>query len=408
MTETRISIDPTTGEFIKLSDFNQGVTEAAFYQMLDHPNIVKINKLEIVGTRVQLRMKKLTRIQDLKTRLNIKQLLVNIIDALAYLHVNDILHNDIKIDNILYDEDSQQYILIDFGISTRFKICHVNRTCTFNTRAPELFYNDVERNYQKYKSTYMRSPQPPFKIEDTLDSRSDIFSLGATLYEIFTGHTWHSQLVNGQWVPRDPESTDEQEIDILLEAQNRNYLSHLSVSQDYYNLISRMMALNPIDRPTAIELAHELGVYKPYLKVRAPVMQIPTGWTQQMIDSIIKEINIIREYTIRYRSDHLQNNAVKLSLTFFSLKPNLNKLLIPLYLYTALKISDDLCTVNNDEPNYPQFLEYLSLWQEGEGSKDNLYEVFDINGSLIPDKPDINDTYLEMASTVNFRTLFSF
>jgi serine/threonine protein kinase len=399
MSATQVWTDPVTGEFVKLASFYQGITEAAFYQMLDHPNIVKINKIGVVGSKVQLYMKKLTRIQDLGANLDIKQMVTNIIDALAYLQVNDILHNDIKIDNILYDEDTQQYVLIDFGISTRFKVCHVGRSCTFNTRAPEIFYRENQlRRYGK---------QPPFKVDDTLDSRSDIFSLGATLYELFTGHAWHAQFINGVWKDRNPDSENLQ-LQVLLEAQSRDYLTHLNAPKEYYDLISRMMLLNPIDRPTSVELAHELGIYKAYLKVKEPSPQTPIGWTQQMIDSIDQEIRIIREFVIRENSHYLQANSLKLALTFFSLRPDFNKLLVPLYLYTAVKISSDLCVVNDVEPSYPLFLDYLALWQEGMGSKDNLYEVFDINGSLIPDKPDIDDTYLEMAAAVNFMTLFEF
>lgn len=43
---TSIITDPNTGDLVKLSSFYQGLREAAFYQMVDHPNIIKVKTID--------------------------------------------------------------------------------------------------------------------------------------------------------------------------------------------------------------------------------------------------------------------------------------------------------------------------------------------------------------------------
>lgn len=93
--------------------------------------------------------------------------------GLAYLHGHEILHRDIKPDNILINSDGD-YVISDFGISTRMrstmrrssmrqnKDADISGTIAY--MAPEMF---------------TRSPSAV--------KATDIWALGATLYELKTG-----------------------------------------------------------------------------------------------------------------------------------------------------------------------------------------------------------------------------
>lgn len=100
-----------------------------------------------------------------------------LLEQLACVHSADIVHRDVKPENIVYDLTTQQSKLVDFGIGCRtgdqpvsVPYCHIEPIGTSAYLAPEL----------------ARSRR------DTLDSSaaspaSDIWALGATLYEWLFG-----------------------------------------------------------------------------------------------------------------------------------------------------------------------------------------------------------------------------
>lgn len=102
------------------------------------------------------------------------QFIYDTASGLSYLHEKDILHRDIKPDNILIDE-SGKFLITDFGISVSFRsTLRQNSTDIKNKTgsiggaipymAPELFGEDAEAV-----------------------KASDIWALGVTLFELSTG-----------------------------------------------------------------------------------------------------------------------------------------------------------------------------------------------------------------------------
>ncbi len=91
-------------------------------------------------------------------------------DALTYLHTRTppIVHRDIKPDNIIITADGRA-MLVDFGIS---KVYDPNRGTTVGAKAVTPGYSPLEQ--------YGRGRTDP---------RSDVYSLGATLYMLLTGQT---------------------------------------------------------------------------------------------------------------------------------------------------------------------------------------------------------------------------
>lgn len=51
----------------------------------------------------------------------IKKIIKNLMEVLIYLHQNKIMHRDIKLTNILINEDDYSIKLIDFGVSKKFR-----------------------------------------------------------------------------------------------------------------------------------------------------------------------------------------------------------------------------------------------------------------------------------------------
>jgi serine/threonine protein kinase len=91
-----------------------------------------------------------------------------IIPALNFLHANQVVHQDIKPDNILLDGKGN-YLLTDFGISRKFRT-------TMKVADPE-----------KIKIMTVAYAPPESFRGDPPTPAGDIFSIGVLMYEIITG-----------------------------------------------------------------------------------------------------------------------------------------------------------------------------------------------------------------------------
>jgi serine/threonine protein kinase len=74
-------------------------------------------------------------------RLNsLQQILTKIVPVIYYLHSNNIIHNEIKPDNILLHDDQENIRLIDFS-ATILATQHYSK-CNINFRAPETYFKN--------------------------------------------------------------------------------------------------------------------------------------------------------------------------------------------------------------------------------------------------------------------------
>ena len=143
--------------------------------------------------------------------------------GLAYLHERDIIHQDIKPDNILIDANGA-FLISDFGISTKARST-LRRSMMMGstTGAGTTAYMGPER--------FSKTPDPV--------KASDIWSLGATVYEIMSGgHLPYGELGGGM-----------QKSGAELPDIEGDY------SEKLKNVVEQMLAFNTWDRPTAETLA---------------------------------------------------------------------------------------------------------------------------------------------------------
>eukprot|EP00842_Homolaphlyctis_polyrhiza_P000271 jgi/Hompol1/1244/HPOL_001760-RA len=150
------------------------IREAALCILLDHPNIVRLHSAVlgenhfycffeyVEGEDLVDYIARYGRIKERKSRSIFRQVL----SAIEYAHRNNVVHRDIKLENIRYNEDTGIAKLLDFGFATFHSEDHLLQTNCGSPcyAAPEIYDN---RAY--------RGPE------------IDIWSLGVCLYGMVTG-----------------------------------------------------------------------------------------------------------------------------------------------------------------------------------------------------------------------------
>lgn len=106
-----------------------------------------------------------------RDRLTTLRLALRIVDALGEVHADGIIHKDINPSNIVWNRETDSVKIIDFGICSQLR----NERLDNNTQAR------VEGT-----PAYM-APEQSGRVNRAIDYRSDLYSLGATLFELFTG-----------------------------------------------------------------------------------------------------------------------------------------------------------------------------------------------------------------------------
>lgn len=233
---------------LDLSKDELAIFEERFYReaksagKLNHPNIVTIYDVGESDNIAYIAMEFLEG-QSLREILDsgvvlplerIGEIAIQIAEGLAYAQENDVVHRDIKPANIVITKNGVAKIT-DFGIA---HMPSGSRTMA-----------GMVMGSPKYMS-------PEQVIGKPVDGRSDIFSLGAVLYEMLTGAS-----------PVDGDNISAIMYRILNEMPAPPHTLNSSIPEAFDWIIAKALAKHPDDRyQTAREFANDIRRHKNLLK----------------------------------------------------------------------------------------------------------------------------------------------
>jgi len=169
-----VALKVSRGELESASDQQIFAREHAALSALRHPAIVQIHEYGVHHGREYLAMEYFPR-GDLKARLqrgilepDVLRYVEQIARALDVVHAAGIFHRDLKPPNVMLRE-SDEVVLIDFGLAR-------------NVQGEEL--HSTRKGVLRGSPYYM---SPEQALGESLDARTDLYSLGIIFYEMLTG-----------------------------------------------------------------------------------------------------------------------------------------------------------------------------------------------------------------------------
>lgn len=150
------------------TETENSVNEIKLHQNLVHNNVIKLYKSDFCDFYRYLILEYVpyTLESFVKDRINFKNLIFQILNGLEYIHSQNIVHNDLKLSNILVSKDMIVKIA-DFGLSFSFN----QKKIILPTQLGSLHYCSPEKLVNS-------------KI---LDHKIDIYSIGIIIYFLYTG-----------------------------------------------------------------------------------------------------------------------------------------------------------------------------------------------------------------------------
>jgi serine/threonine protein kinase len=230
-----LAIDLHNGQPVALKKLKNGmlenpvmrekfIEEANRYLYMNHPNIVKLKDFILTEKEGYLIMEYVegSNLKNFVEQVgglpaqNVGLFSMEVLAALEYAHNRGVLHLDIKPANIMLS-DTNEIKLIDFGISS-----------------------DSKKSVKEIMgSPYYMSPEQ-IKGKD-IDPRSDIYSFGVTVYELFTGSLPFQDSKTREELYDRIQSSEIPKVKVNFEGDSE-YLS------DVNEIITNCTAKNPNDR----------------------------------------------------------------------------------------------------------------------------------------------------------------
>lgn len=347
----------------------------------DHPNVIRYYcsettdkfayiALELCDFNLDDLLQKTIKSNKGPNNINIRKLLVEIASGVSYLHSLNIIHRDIKPQNILLsknkkyirgketDEDSFRVLISDFGLCKKLETGQssfqnsTKATGTTGWRAPELIvhssdFNELLIGKNKKFRKIMQSTEEALSNQ-RLTKSIDIFSMGCVFYYVLT---------NGLHPFGDIYNRDANIIKNKFTLNGlKRLMTDVSLAEEATDLILKMIAPEPLARPSAEEVLNHPFLWTPKKKLEfllefSDRLELETSANGSEILTKLEEIstNIIpdHDWSIRFDKTFLENiqkyrfyNTRKLQHLLRALRnkfhhhsdlpPNVYKLIAPL------------------------------------------------------------------------------
>lgn len=233
--------------------------EARILAQLEHPNIVKVYDAGNLSDSFYIAMEfldgePLDRLLERHQRLPARYAVdfaIQAANALAYVHTHhNLIHRDVKPANLVLLRDGQTVKVLDFGVAA------------------------ILRGGSKARSSSGTHEYMPYEqIQGGADERSDVYSLGATLYHLVTGTQPPPFAVELAVSPSHGNPDVSQELDqIILRSIRRDPLERFQTASEMENALRQ--ALPGLGVPGPEEA---LVVQPPARQVGSPSPQRPSS-----------------------------------------------------------------------------------------------------------------------------------
>ena len=277
----RLTIDqPNTIQYFQ--------TELSILKKLNHPNIVKLEDVKATKDNYYIVMEYING-GDLRKCLKkymkkygkafseeiVQHLMRQIIDAIKYIHNLNIIHRDIKTENIMVNFENEvdqinlnmmkaKAKLIDFGIS-----CYTKKGLAYTALGNPAGMSPIILNAFHKNEQYTQG----------YDEKADIWALGSLCYELLFGHNAFNS-----------ESFDE----LVKKVENGTYNIPTNLSKEVVSFLNGMLQYDPKRRYSASQLANH-----PFLTKRVQDFQrIDLRKISKKVVNGNLEINVKKNQTI--------------------------------------------------------------------------------------------------------------
>lgn len=216
-----------------------------------------------------------------------------IVEALGRIHACKVIHKDVNPSNIVYNTATDELKIIDFGIST-----------LLSSEIPILRNPEVLEGTLAYIS-----PEQTGRMNRSVDYRTDYYSLGITLYELFSGrlpyestdalelvhcHIAREPIPLQEANPQIPQALCDTVMKLLAKNAEDRYQSALGIKRDLDTCLSQLQASGGIvpfplaeaDIPERFQIPEKLyGREREVELLMSAFERVRTGQKQMMLVS---------------------------------------------------------------------------------------------------------------------------